>query len=222
MNYRDPVLRDAKAEFEASVSAAGIEKTKALADKLRHSDNRTERIRSAVGYLVVAEKLQDQDQLDATYCFHFSGQGFRLEGLTSKAARSYELSYDAGTRLARNLFMQGETEQAQGLQKFNDRSIGRAIVCFRDSGQYREKIRSLVKSEDSKIERYLFEGKWLERIVYQIWKNLLGYSLSWQRAWIAASVLLFAAFLSPVLSSIFLQGVAATIIWFAFARRVLD
>jgi hypothetical protein len=222
VKYRDPSLQLAKEKFELLIANDGVETARETADRLRHSDSRLERQQSAVGYLEVAESLHGENPLTATYCYHYSGQGFRLEGLTSKAARSYEISFDTGLDVARKYFHDGDAQRACQLQKFNARSIGRAVICYRDAGQDREKVRCQRKKGISEQERFLFEGNRIGRFGSLIWQMTLDYSLSWSRAAILSLVLMLVSVFLPLVPAVVVLGVALSVIWFVFARRVLD
>ncbi len=203
VRYHDPAIAADLTEFTSMIKSDGAEAVSALAEQLRFSPERADRARSAVAYAAVAEHIADSDPEKAVYQFHYAGQGFRLEGLTSKAGRNYEKSADLGRSVAYSKYRSGDIRGASKLQDFNCRSIGRAVNCYRDAGQLVKALGCVRKVEVALQDQLVFQQRSLQANCMRVWGLFLDYSLSWSRgAAVLAILMILSLFLPQALANI--------------------
>lgn len=203
VRYHDPAIAADLTEFTGIIESDGVEAVSAQAERLRFSTERADRARSAVAYAAVAEHIAGSDPEKAVYQFHYAGQGFRLEGLTSKAGRNYEKSADLGRSVAYSKHNSGDSRGAEKLQDFNCRSIGRAVNCYRDAGQLVKALGCIRKVEVAHQDQLVFQQRSLRANCMRLWGLLLDYSLSWSRgAAVLAILMVLSLFLPQTLANI--------------------
>ncbi|MEM1288406.1 MAG: hypothetical protein AAGH60_08645 [Pseudomonadota bacterium] len=107
------------------------------AEQKRWSERPIERAEAAAIYGCIATHQYELGSYEsAAYGFHYAGHAFRTVWMDAKAATSYIYSANAGKAFVAGLDRATQLAIAKRQMRFDLRSLGRAVVACRASGQF--------------------------------------------------------------------------------------
>lgn len=137
ITFSDPIVAKMFEVANEEIATHGEARVKQRIDENRWSEKPIERVEAATAYSALGFFYRDCSQFgDAAVFFHFAGHAFRTVWMEAKAAKLYMLSADCGVKFTASLLAKGDIDAAANQREFDLRSLGRAVMAFRQSGQF--------------------------------------------------------------------------------------